>query len=187
MNSMINEIRKIIDSKFIHEQSSTNILLKEEKSSSCQPFKLLKNNIKTLSLKIDLDEIDVHPILNNTVDNIKKKPDYIIFCKRPYIKKIFCFIIELKSKNPGDWHRQVNGGLILAKYLVGMLENVNKRKIVDIEYRCLLFHALKDKPKVKQRRKTSPKETAYKKHEHFDYKYMAKACNRDYALSIFMH
>jgi len=187
MKSIINEIRNIVDSKFIYEESSTNILLREEKNSSCQPFKLLKENIKTVSLKVDLDEVDIHPLLNNRVHNIKKKPDYIIFCKKPYKKTLFCFIVELKSTNPGDWHRQVNGGLILAKYLVGMLENVSKRKIVDIEYRCLLFHALKSKPKVKQSRKTSPKQTAYIEHEHFDYKYMTKACNRNYALSIFMH
>lgn len=188
MESILSQLRVLIDNKFIYDgDSGSKITLKEEKEeASCAPFKLSKGNVKTLSLKVDLDDEDVHPMLSNLEKNIKKKPDFIIFCKKPHKQTLFCFIVELKSKRPGDWHRQVNGGLIIAKYLVGMLEHFTRKKITNIEYRCLLFHNIENTPRRKMKSKTSMKRIPYRTHEDFSYKFAIKACNRNYSLPIFM-
>ena len=125
MISVVRELGDIVRDEFISsDDSGTKITLKEKKVPEYKPFPLNKGNSTTLTLEIDIDGFDGHPILKAGVENLKKYPDYLIFCEnKNFPEKIFVFIVELKSDNPGDWHRQAKAGLSVAQYLVGMLEN----------------------------------------------------------------
>jgi hypothetical protein len=123
----IDELKSIIDPKNIYSgDTKDSIVLKEDSpKSKCQSFKLRKSErIKTLTLNIDREGFDAHPILR-AIENLKKHPDYIIFCEDINLREIYVLIIELKSDDKDDFHRKVRAGIALADYLVGMLENYN--------------------------------------------------------------
>jgi len=84
------------------------------------------------------------------------------------------------------WHRQTKAGLATAKYLVGMLENYTKRDLLSINYRCLLFHTNKIKPKVKKKKTTKQKAFQYALHPIHKYAFTDQPCNADQPLLLFM-
>lgn len=185
MISIVDELRNIIANEFISSDDSGNrILLQENQLSDCQPFKLLKGNSRTLTLKVDGGDIDIHPILKKGIRKLKKAPDYIIFSENK--QGCFCLIIELKSKNKDDWHRQVKAGLSTARYLVGMLENFMKKDLSKIEYRCLLFHTKNTRPKIRKKKTTKQKAFTYEEHSIYNYQFTTQPCGADQPLPLFM-
>jgi len=185
MISIIDELRNIIADEFIsNDDKGISILLRENQISDCQPFKLLKGNARTLTLKVDEGQIDIHPILKKGVKKLKKAPDYIVFSENR--SGCFCLIIELKSKNRDDWHRQVEAGLSTAKYLVGMLENYSKKDLSAINYRCLLFHTKNLLPRIRKKKTTKQKAFKYEVHQIYNYQFTDQPCGADQPLPLFM-
>lgn len=185
MISIVDELRNIIATDFISlDDKGNSILLNEKDTSDCKPFKLLKDNARTITLKVDIPDFDLHPILKKGIKNLKKQPDYIIFCENT--DGCFCLIVELKSKNKDDWHRQVKAGLTIAKYLVGMLENYTKKDLSSIKYRCLLFHTSKMKPKIRKKKTTKQKAFQYDFHPIHKYHFTDQSCGADQPLPLFM-
>lgn len=185
MISIVDELRNIIASEFIStDDKGTNITLKENHISDCKSLKLKKGNARTLTLKVDDSKIDIHPLLKKGIQKLKKAPDYIVFCENK--SGYFCLIVELKSKNKGDWHRQAKAGLATAKYIVGMLENFTKRDFSTIEYRCLLFHTKNLPPKIRKKKTTRKKAFEYKVHQTHTYKFTDQPCGADQPLPLFM-
>lgn len=185
MISMVEELRNIVAKDFVSSDDKGNsILLQESQFSACQSFNLIKGNAKTFTLKVDTNDFDLHPLLKNGIKHLKKQPDYIIFCENRNGQ--FCLIIELKSSNKDDWHRQVKAGLSTAQYLVGMLENYTKKDFSSVEYRCLLFHTKNVRPKVKKKKKTKDRAFQYDIHPIFKYQYTDQPCSADRPLPLFM-
>ncbi|MCU0389524.1 MAG: hypothetical protein MUE81_00250 [Thermoflexibacter sp.] len=182
MINFIDKINQIIDNQFFtpHDKG-TQINLKG--SGECKEIPFEKGNVKTLTISVDKEGFDGHPLLK-TIKNLKKYPDYIIFCQKG--NQLFVLVAELKSTNSDDWHRQAKAGLAFAQYLVGMLESFEK-KIFDIEYRCLLFHTKKETRSMKKG-KTEKKQFKYSKHPIFKYQFSDKPCNvkTPYSLEIFL-
>jgi hypothetical protein len=117
--------------------------------------------------------------IKKSVKNLKKHPDYIIFCENTHINKniVYILVVELKSDNSVDWHRQAKAGIAIAQYLVSMLENYQKMTFPNVEYRCLLFHTRKETAGMRKKSNISSKRFEYKEHEIFNYKFTDKPCN----------
>ena len=103
-----------------------------------------------------------------------------IFCENNRTKKCIVLVVELKSDNSDDWHRQAKAGITYAKYLIGMLEGYHKINLsAKIEYRGLLFHTKKETsntPKM-PKRKIKKKGIKYNEHPIFNYSYTDSPCN----------
>jgi hypothetical protein len=191
MISLIKVLTNLIDERYrCPDDKGAYITLKEKNQSKCKPFQLRKGRTKTLTLEVDKEGCEVHPLLRASVKNLKKRPDYIIFCENSHINKnvIYVLIVELKSDNSDDWHRQAKAGLAIAQYLVGMVENYQKMIFPNIEYRCLLFHTGKETAGMVKKSNLSDKSFEYDEHNIFKYKFTDKPCNisKPYELEIFL-
>jgi len=55
---------------------------------------------KTFTLALDKqNNVEIHPLLNS-IENLKKKCDYIIFCQKG--NALYVLLVELKSDNRFD-------------------------------------------------------------------------------------
>jgi hypothetical protein len=191
MISLIKVLINLIDEKYRSpDDKGAYITLREKNQSKCKPFKLRKGRTKTVTIEVDQEGCDVHPLLREGVKNLKKRPDYIIFCENTHINNniIYILVVELKSDNSDDWHRQAKAGVAIAQYLVGMLENYQKMSFPNIEYRCLLFHTKKETAGIAKKSNLSKKSFEYEEHKIFKYKFTDKPCNisKPYELEMFL-
>jgi hypothetical protein len=108
----------------------------------------------------------------------------LIFCENKKLgNKTFVFSVELKSDNWDDWHRQAKAGLVIADYLIGMLENKEKINIASsIEKRCILFHTKNETSKMRKKKKIKQPKTAYEIHPIYNYKFTDRPCNVNHFL-----
>jgi len=183
---LIQKLREYIHSDFIYaEDKGKSITLKEGKTSKCKDFSIEKGNYSTITLEIDKDGMEIHPLFKDGIKNLKKKTDYLIFCekksKEAKLKTYYALSVELKSDNPDDWHRQANAGRVIAQYLVGIVENKEKQKL-NVEYRCLLFHTKKETSKIRKKKKIKHPKTEYEKHPIFGYLFADRPCNINHFL-----
>jgi hypothetical protein len=169
------------------DDRGTVITFQEKNFSKCKPFKLFKGQTETLTLEVDLDSFDAHPILKDEIKNLKKYPDYLVFCRNKKVSsQIFVLIVELKSENKGDWHRQAKAGVTISKYLIGMLENYLKRRFANVQYRCLLFHKKGGTARMHKKKKIKNKSFSYDIHPIFDYKFSDRPCQAHHELEMLL-
>lgn len=192
MISIIDELRNILKPDLIcPTDSGTTITLQEEQAqSSCLPITLNKKRVKTLTIQIDKDGFDAHPLLQK-IGGLHKHLDYLIFCEIPQEKSCFILAIELKSKRPSSkkgWGIQVKAGLTIGQYLINMLEMYKKTHWENITYRGILFSANIEhkKPNQKKRKTTRARALQYEKHAIYGFQYVHKACGRTYDLEFFL-
>ena len=132
MVSIVDKLRDLVNDKILYSNDKGRVItLEEQQKSKCKAFTIEKGNSNTLTLEVDFQGLDIHPLLKDGVKKLKKSPDYLIFCENKNLgKKTFVFSVELKSDNADDWHRQAKAGLVVADYLIGMLENKEKINII---------------------------------------------------------
>ncbi len=187
MISLINALHDAIKPNFICPNDKGNtITLSEKANNSCGTIRIEKGNTRTLTIAID-ENTDLHPMLQ-VIKNLPKKPDYVIVCENQNTGQIFVLVVELKSTNLDDWHRQAKAGLSIAQYLVGMIEGYQKQLFANIEYRCLLFHAKTNKMGMAKKRKIAQKAFAYDTHYTLKYPFTDKPCQTKtpYKLELFL-
>lgn len=195
--SLIDVLREIVDDTYICCDNKAVITLEEEDTTSCKPITIQKTaKIKQfLLLTADPKQADnLHPFLikkektkgGNEHKNLCKKVDYLLFCELD-TGAYHAFVIELKSDNADDWHRQARAGCAFTDYLVGFAE-VREKAAYKVTTSCLLFsskgtqpRALNRKPKLKQQEPTT-----YFKHKTYDYEYSRKLCGKRYFLASFL-
>jgi hypothetical protein len=187
MISIVDKLRDLVNDEILYKNDKGKIITLEEKQESkCKAFTIEKGSSNTLTLEVDLNSLDIHPLLKNGVKNLKKSPDYLIFCENKKLgKKTFVFSVELKSDNSDHWHRQAKAGLAIADYLIGMLENKEKRNLnitSSIEHRCVLFHTKNETSKIRKKKKTKQLKTEYDIHPIYGYKYTDRPCNVNHYL-----
>lgn len=181
MISIVNKLRDLVNEEIIYRNDKGRIItLEERQQSKCKAFQIQKGSSTTLTLEVDKQGLDIHPLFKNGVKNLKKSPDYLIFCEnRKLGSKTYVFSVELKSDNSDDWHRQANAGLAIAQYLVEILQNKEKIDfdLSNIEYRCVLFHTRKETSKMRKKKKIKHPKTEYEIHPIFGYKFTDRPCN----------
>ena len=183
MFSIVNHLRDLVNEAIIYKDDKGKVItLRENQESKCKNLTINKGNSNTLTLEIDTEDFDIHPLLKKGVKNLKKSPDYLIFCENKKIgHQTFVFSIELKSDNPNGWHRQAKAGLAIAEYLIGMLENKAKVKL-SAEYRCILFHTKNETTKMRKKKKIKRPKVEYEVHPIFKYKFTDRPCNINHYL-----
>ena len=185
MISIVDKLRDLVSNEILYlNDKGKTITLEERQQSKCKAFPIEKGNSNTLTLKVDLESLDIHPLLKNGVKKLKKSPDYLIFCENKKLgKKTFVFSVELKSDNWDDWHRQAKAGLVIADYLIGMLENKEKISISsNVEKRCILFHTKNETSKMRKKKKIKRPKTEYEIHPKHGYKFTDRPCNVNHYL-----
>jgi len=113
-----------------------------EDSAECKQviLKSKRKNIFAFSLDKSLNNrCKIFPFLNQSTQNINKVNDGIIF----YLDKnqIYVLIIELKTKNLGDYKKQLQAGKSFVLYLLEILNNSfsKKYRIDEKNIKCIVF------------------------------------------------
>ena len=161
MQEFITNLSNTINEDFKIALVSNEIEIKEE-NSECKKVILesKRKNIFAFSLDINLsNRCKMFPFFNQSTNSINKVNDGIIF----YINnnKIFVFLIELKTKQLGDYMKQLQAGKIFAFYLLGILNNsFSKNYKIDKEnIKCLVFSLRKTSRKQGTKRTNISYET----------------------------
>lgn len=82
MISIVDKLRDLVNEDILyHNDKGRIIILEEKQQSKCKAFSIEKGSSNTLTLEVDLNRLDVHPLLKNGVKKLKKSPDYLIFCE----------------------------------------------------------------------------------------------------------
>ena len=113
-----------------------------EDSAECKQISLTskRKNIFAFSLDKSLtNRCKMFPFFNQTTQSINKVNDGIIF----YIdnSQLYILLIELKTKNLGEYKKQLQAGKSFARYLLEILNNsFSKSYIIDDKnIKCLVF------------------------------------------------
>lgn len=157
MKQLISDLSSVIHEDFILKLSSSELEIKEENSDEdCRKviFKFNNKQIFAFSLDNKLEgRCKIFPFFNQSTENINKVNDAIVFyCKSG---KIYVFLIELKSKQLGDYKKQLHSGKNFALYLVRVL-NSSFSKCYTLEeknIKCLVFSLRKTGRKQGTKRK----------------------------------
>jgi hypothetical protein len=143
-----------------------NLRIKENDIScdSCKWVEILLNDLsKTFCFSIDLkdkkDGFDpVFPFFNTdektSIAGLRSKNDAIVIYQSEH--KIFVFLIELKSKNSGNYLQQLALSKVFVTFIVDRLSMINSSyefKKQDIEFRGILFRYQKKVQKEISRKK----------------------------------
>ncbi|TAE02049.1 MAG: hypothetical protein EAZ97_02810 [Bacteroidetes bacterium] len=199
----IEKIKNLTDAQFHYSKDSGSRIILEEiqESASCKEVIINKisKNFKTFTLALDKRKIisktknpqekdvstDIHPLLANGIEYLKKQCDYVIFCQNN--QELFVLLVEMKSNNSEGWTKQTYAGEHIAKYLLGMIENCLGMNIKKVNFRHILFsNQNANAMKGRKKSKTSTQEFKYETHPDFDFFYIRKPCNTDYDLGIFL-
>lgn len=189
MTDILQHFRYLIDSEFHYadEKGNTITLKEQQKSSECQFVVLKKGSYKTFTLELDKqNNIDIHPLLAS-IEKLKRKCDYIIFCQKN--KTIYVLIIEMKSNNSTSWTQQTRVGEIISRYLIAMIENHLGWNISqNIEFRYILFNTKNgNQLKGRKKKKTCVKGFEYEKDHKHGFLFTRKPCNTIYPdIGIFL-
>ena len=146
MQNLITNLSYTINSDLHIKINSKEIKIIEpknkDKEGSCQKIilKVASKSFFAFTLDYDLkDKCKMFPFFNQSLGDIKKANDGIIFCKKD--NTIYVLLIELKSDNLGDYKKQLQAGKNFTLYLQNMLNMVfNKSyKIKEENIKCLVF------------------------------------------------
>ncbi|EDN68610.1 hypothetical protein BGP_2958 [Beggiatoa sp. PS] len=176
MKELLQKFRELINSEFHYsnDKGNTITLFETEESSKCQYVKLRKGNIKTFTLQLDQkNNLEIHPLLA-PIEKLKVKCDYILFCLKK--NTVYVLLIEMKSDNATGWTKQTRAGEIIARYLIGMVENFSGLTILPyVEFRHILFST-----QVRNKHNTAEKIFQYEQDHKFGFRFTRKPCNTDY-------
>ena len=140
MNDLLQLFRELINPEFhySHDKGNMITLFETEETSSCKFVKLKKGHLKTFTVELDKkNNIEIHPLLTH-LEKFRIKCDYVIFCQKGNI--LYVLVVELKSDNSTGWTKQTRAGEMIARYLIGMIENYSGLNIAtSVKYRHILF------------------------------------------------
>lgn len=150
MRSITEELKEVIAEEFHCEPINTKTLrLCEIKSNLSVDIRLLKSD-KVFCFSIDKDRNrkiskrdQVFPFFNPNKKGLCKKNDFILVCQKG--KQIYVFLIELKSKNDGDYLVQMQAGKIFFDFVIERLklcsldDELIKLLHQDIIFKGILF------------------------------------------------
>lgn len=182
MKELLQKFRELINSEFHYsdDKGNTITLFETEESSKCKFVKLRKGNIKTFTLQLDQkNNQEIHPLLA-PIEKLKVKCDYILFCLKK--NTLYVLLIEMKSDNATGWTKQTRAGEIVARYLIGMVENFSGLTILPyVEFRHILFSTQNTKQlKGRKKKKIIMENFQYEKEHKFGFLFTRKPCNTDY-------
>ncbi|HIE00889.1 MAG TPA: hypothetical protein EYP59_11480 [Thiotrichaceae bacterium] len=188
MNKILSLLRELTNDEFHHQGDKGNIITLQEtqKASKCQFVPLKKGPVKTFTLALDKqNNIEIHPLLNS-IENLKKKCDYIIFCQKG--NTLYVLVVELKSDNSTGWTKQTRAGEMIARYLIGMIENYSGLNLTQVKFRYILFSTQNaNKLKGRRKKKITVEAFKYEQDHKLGFFFTRKPCNTTYPnLDIFL-
>jgi len=181
--------RDLINSEFhySHDKGNTITLWEKQETSECHFVALKKGQVKTFTLELDKqNNIELHPLLA-PIGKLRLKCDYVIFCQKG--NTVYVLLVELKSTNSTGWTKQTRVGEIMARYLIGMIENFSGQNISHhVEFRYILFSTQNaSQLKGRKKKKTTVKGFKYEKDHKWGFLFTRKPCNTTYPnLDIFL-
>jgi hypothetical protein len=197
----IEKIKNLTDTQFHYSKDSgAKVILAEvQETATCKEVVINKGNFKTFTVELDKRKIikktpnpqekdvtiDIHPLLKDGIEHLKKQCDYAIFCQKE--QELFVLLVEMKSNQDNDWTKQTYAGENIAKYMLAMIENYEGLKLEKVNFRHILFS--NDNANNMQGRKKSKTTTqlfSYEEHPKFNFLFVRKPCNTDYDLGIFL-
>ena len=191
METKLEKIREAIHEDFIVPKTSNwkQVSLKEDNTAKCKSILLNEQKVRSVIIELDKQGTDIHPLFTTKegIKGLKIKNDYLIFALKK--NKLYALLIELKSKNTGDWIKQCKAGEIVAKYILQMVNNWVKEDITfkHFSFRYILFHTNdNDVITLKNRRKKKIKPSPFKYITHDEgFLFIRKLCNKEYNLGMF--
>jgi hypothetical protein len=197
----ITKIRNSVDTQFHYtKDSGTKVVLEEmQETAICKEVTINKESFKTFTIELDKRKIikktpnpkekditiDIHPLLQDGITDLKKQCDYVIFCQKD--SELFVLVVELKSNQDNGWTKQTYAGEHVAKYLLAMVENYEGVKLEKVNFRHILFsNDNANNMQDRKKKKTTTQLFDYNTHEKFSFLYVRKPCNTDYDLGIFL-
>jgi len=191
MESKLKKIREAVHNDFLvktDDKWKKIELSEEDDNAKCKSvlFKQEKG-IKTVVIKLDKQGKDIHPLFSTKkgLNNLKIKNDYLIFALKN--KRLYALLIELKSGNTGKWIKQCKAGEVIAKYILGLVNNWADDIVIDINnfnFRYILFYT--NSLEFKNRRKKNTKISSIEYIDNnADFVYVRKKCNEKYNLGMF--
>jgi len=120
-------------------------ITEEKQEATCRWVEIkLKQSVPCFCFSIDksrkIGEGDpIFPFFNPQKSGICSKNDAILICQKK--QKLYILLIELKSKNPGDYLKQLKAAQTFVKFIFARIElyNMCKDKLINLEFRGILF------------------------------------------------
>lgn len=186
--TLLEAIRSILRPELLQE--GTIELVENAPESRCQAVRLNKSG-PALVLKLDSPKTGISvndwlfPLFLTTQPALTCMCDYIVFCNAPTRDdaRLFVFLCELKSGNPGGAVKQLRNSRLMVDFIVAMARHHRKiERVPEISYRGLVFStAVKSPPKL--RSKSAP--PRYLPDEHMaDLSFVHFACGSTLQLEL---
>lgn len=148
----------------------------KESQAECKGVKIHNSG---LSFALSLDNGKrVFSCFDTTISDITKVNDGVIFFKKE--DKFVVLLIELKSKNSGDYLKQLKSGRNFISYLINQINLNYPIEIQNIEYRGVLFDLGKQSAS-----KNTTKRTPLKFENRNGLLCLNVKCNNEYRLQQF--
>ena len=191
METKLEKIREAIHEDFIVPKTSNwkQVSLKEDNTAKCKSILLNEQKVKSVIIELDKQGTDIHPLFTTEegIKGLKIKNDYLIFALKK--SNLYALLIELKSKNEGNWRKQCKAGEIVAKYIIQMVNNWAEDIVFEIDnfnFRYILFHTNENNSfKNKRKKNTRNISFQYNKHPKENYYSIKLMCNKEYNLGMF--
>ena len=124
MRSLPNSLNVIISEDFHFPLvDKNNLRLKEEKESLSVDIKIKDFN-NTSCFSFDKDKTSkndvLFPFFNPTIKGLCTKNDFILVHQKG--DQVYIFLIELKSKNIGDYLKQLRAGMLFFKFIIDRIK-----------------------------------------------------------------
>jgi hypothetical protein len=73
MISIVDKLRDLVNDKVLYSNDKGRVItLEEQQQSKCKAFTIEKGSSNTLTLEVDLNSLDIHPLLKDGVKKLKK-------------------------------------------------------------------------------------------------------------------
>lgn len=124
--------------RLLEPKTNLSVDIKIKKSDSIFCFSIDKDRVRN-SCKGD----GVFPFFNPCIGGLCIKNDFILVCQEG--KKIYVFLIELKSKNEGHYLKQIHAGKIFFDFvlerskLCDLNSDFKDISTIEISYKGILF------------------------------------------------
>lgn len=138
--NLYQSILEILNNNFEVTSDNNQSILREEKEDN-YPDSFLKMKGRKVLFQYDVDGVEIYPFFSHGF--AKKCTDYVLFY--PHNKKLFIFIIELKSNAYKAAYKQFFATKNFVEYILGMARshrisnNLNINGDEPVELRCLLL------------------------------------------------
>lgn len=145
--SLLDLLPDLIDQDFhlpINRDGTLHIT-EEKQDATCRWVDIkLKHSVPCFCFSIDKarksgEGDPIFPFFNPTISGISSKNDAIVICQKK--QKLYVLLIELKSKNPGDYLKQLKAAQIFVQFIFARIElyNLCKQNLKELEFRGILF------------------------------------------------